>query len=214
MSVHLTLNGIKESCPAPGEGVLDCEAASLTYTFENGYIVVLSGPLQAHILLVPNNSPTSPPQPAQSPPGPGHKLKFSCIDFSSKLVTKSIDLNAIKPGRGLWGSGAPFPPPMPSLDMGSPMGMPLMNGFRTGTPGQDGRNSSGSGVSSSPTMANTISSGGSTVGPAGPDRMVILERALIPVDPVNGFGITESTMRVLEVGTALGCRWTFVDHSF
>ncbi|KIO25000.1 hypothetical protein M407DRAFT_76275 [Tulasnella calospora MUT 4182] len=198
-SIHITLNAVRESCPAPGEGIIECANASFTYTFDTGYVVVLSGPLRAHIYLVPNPAPQSTdgpspqPQLGQGQPGPGHTLKFNFIEFTSKRVSKTIDPNAVKGPRmqtqGLsWSDGE------------SPMGM--VNGMMGGdTPINsfvNGHDSTGTGASSSPTMVGS-STGATMGGNQERERGWWIEKAFLPAEPVNAFGIPESTMRVLEV---------------
>ncbi|KAG8905274.1 hypothetical protein FRB99_000344 [Tulasnella sp. 403] len=223
VSIHLTLNNVRESSPAAGEGVVDCPNASFTYTFDSGYIVVLRGPLRAHIILVP--SPPEPTTPSTSPHQPPqslrHTLKFSYFEFSSKQVSKSLDLGAIK------GIRVPLPPmgdegsPMSVGQHGTPSGN-VHNGVlgmsRTDTPmngipaGPGAHDGSGSGMGGSPTMATSASQAG-TVGSVtgGP---IVIERAYLPPDPVNGFGITESTMRVLELAESVTQMGDLIQMSF
>ncbi|KAG8950947.1 hypothetical protein FRC04_007011 [Tulasnella sp. 424] len=208
-SIHLTLNAVRESCPAPGEGIVDCTNASFTYTFDSGYVVVLSGPLRAHIYLVPDmasqstDGPSPQPHPRQGQAGPSHSLKFNYIEFTSKKVSKTIDPNAVKGPRIL----VPSPPSSEVwIEAENPMG--VMNGMvGGGTPVNNlanGHESTGSGASSPPTLvggSRTASSAKTTIGGPG-ERGWLIERAFLPAEPVNAFGIPESTMRILELAEA------------
>lgn len=187
-SISLGLNGVVETSPAPGEGLVECTNASFTYTFDTGYNVQLTGLLRVHILLVPNTPPAPTNGTEGAPPTPAHKLKFSYFEFTSKKVTKSLAVTAIKGNRMLYTS--------PSLEGSSPSGtighVSPPGGANVGAMSNvalDGSNASNSsGASTSPTLVNGV-----------PEPVLVVERALMPPDPVNEFGITQCTMRVLEV---------------
>ncbi|KAG8950948.1 hypothetical protein FRC04_007012 [Tulasnella sp. 424] len=220
-SIHLTLNAVRESCPAPGESIVDCTNASFTYTFDSGYVVVLSGPLRAHIYIVPNQAsqstdrPSHQPHPEQGQPGPGHSLKFNYIEFTSKKVSKTIDPNAIKGPRML----LPFPASSGVwIEAESPMS--VMNGMMGGdTPVNslvNGHESTGSGESSSPTLVSgsrTASSANTLMGGPG-ERGWVMERVFLPAEPVNAFGIPESTMRILELAESVAQLSDLITLSF
>lgn len=61
----------------------------------------------------------------------------------------------------------------------------------------NGPESTGTGASSSPTMVGGNNTGTTMVVPQ--EKGWVIERAVLPAEPVNAFGIPESTMRVLEV---------------
>ncbi|KDQ12686.1 hypothetical protein BOTBODRAFT_633671 [Botryobasidium botryosum FD-172 SS1] len=153
-SIHLTLNGARESSHAPGEALIECTAATWTYTFANGYVITLMGPLRAHVVVVPQPPTLHGPQ--------LHSLKFSYVEFSSSRFTKTFNIDAIEGTRSLGPispSGSPHAPNT-SGPQASPNGM------------QPKKNE---------------------------EYHVLIDRAVLPPEPVNAFGIPQATMRCLEV---------------
>ncbi|KAG9015729.1 hypothetical protein FRB93_012293 [Tulasnella sp. JGI-2019a] len=194
-SISLGLNGVHESCPAPGEGLVECQSASFTYTFDTGYIVTLIGLLRVHILLVPNDN-SAQANNVNGSDGAPHKLKFSYFEFTSKKVNKSLSVGAIKGTRTLYTSPSATDGSSPTATVQghvSPSTAAMMGQQPIGLDGLvAGGASDSSGVSTSPTLVNGI-----------PEPVLLVERAFMPPDPVNEFGITQCTMRVLELAESM-----------
>jgi hypothetical protein len=176
-SMTLSLDGARERVVGPNHAIVQCVAAMWTYRYRNGYTVTLRGPFTAHVVLTP--SATQNGAPAQSVPPTTFMLKIDHIQFDSNLYEKHVAVDVICGTR---------------LDANK---TPL--------------------VRNAPTPSPTINGAG--VPPAPPPQppqppplqasqrdderweepRITYERASIPAEPVNAFGIPQATMRCLEV---------------
>ena len=164
---------------------MECNTAAFNYTFENGYVVTLNGPLRAHLQLEPNLQSGDP---NIQPPPPSHTLKFNHMEFSSRQITKYISLDAIKSG--------------PTNDMGiMDHSTPLGNGMNGVINGISGGMSNGINSATQTPLQQHAVPPGQQLSPmsGGGSGRTILERVSIPLEPVNAFGIPQATMRTLEV---------------
>ena len=180
----LSLDGARERMYAHGHAVVECVTAVWTYRYKNGYIVTLRGPLTAHVIIT-SPTPTPPAAAAAaaaSANGAGNFiLKFDDFQFDANYHDKYIALDAIQGTRT--SAPDPIPPPMAGLSPRTPR-------IRNTTP------VGGVGPSSGP--PNT-----SEDDKLWEEPRLIIERGVIPGEPVNAFGIPQATMRCLELAESV-----------
>lgn len=188
-SISLSLNGVQEIQTGPSEAVVECMSASFTYNFDSGYVVTLSGQLRVHVVSVPH-TPLKPANPNE-PQSVENRLKFNWMEFISRKVSKSIAVASIIGTRPYGPSSVDGSSPTTAQGHVSPSNAAAtvvpsqVSGLEANIAASGASNSSG--VSSSPTLVN------------GMVEPICISHAIMPPDPVNEFGITQCTMRVLEV---------------
>lgn len=161
----LSLDGARERPHSAGHSIVECVGAVWTYKYNNGYTVVLRGPLTVHLVLTPAYPPGTVPPP-QKPP---YMLKFEEFVFDANSHEKYIALDSI---------------------MGTRVaGSPKMSRIRNSTPTPNG---------SSSQHQHQLEEDKKWEEPR-----ITIERASIPGEPVNAFGIPQATMRCLEVRALL-----------
>jgi hypothetical protein len=172
----LSLDGARERGFRPNQAIVQCVSAMWTYRYHNGYTVTLRGPFTAYVSATANA--TQGGAPAQSAPPSTVTLKIDHIQFDSNVYEKHVAVDVIGGNR---------------LDI-------------TKTPQ----------VRNAPTPSPTINGAGVSPLPPQPPQppppqtgqrdderweepRITYERAFIPAEPVNAFGIPQATMRCLEV---------------
>jgi len=165
----LTLDGARERLFDYGHAIVECVSAVWTYKFNNGYTVLLKGPMTVHVVITTAQANASGHHPHHQLGGNYH-LKFENFEFEAKSHEKFIALDSIV-----------GPRTMESPKMARPGG---------------GRHSI-NGMPLSGSMDSIMDQEDEERKWEEP-RMVI-ERGLIPGEPVNAFGIPQATMRCLEV---------------
>ncbi|KAI0260497.1 LIM-domain binding protein, partial [Gloeopeniophorella convolvens] len=182
-SMTLSLDGARERVVGPNHAIVQCVAAMWTYRYHNGYTVTLRGPFTAHVFVI-----SGPPQngaPAQSGPHGPFTLKINHIQFDSNMYEKHVALDVIG-GSRLDINKTPQP-------RNAPTPSPTMNG---------------TGVPQAPPPPPPPPPPGPQPPQGGPsderwdEPRITYERASIPAEPVNAFGIPQATMRCLEVRAA------------
>lgn len=179
----LSLDGARERVYSQGHAVVECVTAIWTYKYANGYTVTLRGPLTAHLVMV---SPHPPGHIiAGQTPGtaaPPYVLKFDDFQFDANYHDKYLSLESVGGIRRPEDSNAP------AGGIGTPVQVPKTPKVKEAT---------------MPTMVNGIIGPGGGAPPEEEKRWdeprVIIDRATIPGEPVNAFGIPQATMRCLEV---------------
>ena len=205
-SMSINIEGAKERTIHPSVPigsnvcVLDCQNAVWTYNYKCGYIVTLRGPLSFIVSL----QPAVPPQQQQqlngiggiggggvggvgggggglAPGQPAYSYKFENITFNSRMHDKAIRVEKIVGQRG-----EPIPRKSPKMKH------------------EDGSTTTMSSSGSSSALNGAGTGTGAGAGSAGHDddetcNVQIIERAEIPQEPINTFGIPQATMRCLEV---------------
>ncbi|KAG8935885.1 hypothetical protein FRC02_005884 [Tulasnella sp. 418] len=193
-SISISMNGARETLSNVGESLVECTFASFTYSFENGYVVVHTGPLRAHVLVVP----VDPQSMDALGNAPNYHLKFIFVEFSAKKVVKQIHVDCIR------SLSAPTRRPQ-SPQSGTIQSSPTMmtNGIESNQNlSMTGLPMSSPGSSSSP--HNNQGAGNSV--PAGTildGSLIVVDKVTMPLDPVNGFGIPQGTMRCLELAESV-----------
>lgn len=153
-SMSFTLDNAAESPGRGGTSMIECPNAAWTYRYDNGYTVVLKGPLIVSAQFVPSA-------------GNRYTIKFDSIRFDAYEHEKSLSIDAIIGHRS-----EPTLTPTPRI-----------------------RNANIPGAT--PNMAHAEDSRSSSQ--AQDEFRIIIEKANIPTEPVNAFGIPQATMRCLEV---------------
>jgi hypothetical protein len=169
-SMTLSLDGARERIVGPNRAVVQCVSAMWTYRYHNGYTVTLRGPFTAHVIADPN--PAQNGVPAQSAPCSPSMLKIDHIQFDSNIYEKHVSVNVIGGNR--------------------------LDAIKT----LQVRN-----ASASPTVSDTDapshpllpSQAGQRDAQRWEEPRITYERAFIPAEPVNAFGIPQASMRCLEV---------------
>lgn len=199
-----------EERPGMGAAMLECANAHWTYHYRTGYIVTLRGTLSVTLVTqtfpAPVQQQGSPSQQNGNTPGAQQQQpivlhRFDNLTFNAKSHDKSILVERIEGRRG------------------EARGRPL-SAVKTETgPSPRILNAVAGSSSSSSSSSMTAGAGPSTpahqqhqhqlphqqglgqlddlVGNA--NRVVPLEEAYIPCEPVNAFGIPQAAMRCLEV---------------
>jgi LIM-domain binding protein len=169
-SMTLCLDGARERVVGPNHAVVQCVSAMWTYRYYNGYTVTLRGPFTAHVFATP--SATQNGTPARSVPHSTSMLKIDHIQFDSNLQEKHVSVDVI-------GGDC--------LDANK---TPGVCNASTPSPTADDTD-----VPSPPPPPQTDQRDVQRW----EEPRIAYERAFIPVEPVNAFGIPQATMRCLEV---------------
>ncbi|KAI0289515.1 LIM-domain binding protein-domain-containing protein [Russula brevipes] len=175
-SMTLSLDGARERGIRPNQAVVQCVSAMWTYRYHNGYTVTLRGPFTAYVSVTANA--TQGGAPAQSVPPSTFTLKIDHIQFDSNVYEKHVAVDVIG-GNRLDTSKTPqvrnAPTPSPTIN--------------------------GAGVSPLPPQPPQPppTQTGQRDDERWEEPRITYERAFIPAEPVNAFGIPQATMRCLEV---------------
>lgn len=177
----LSLDGARERVVGSNQAIVQCVSAMWTYRYHNGYIVTLRGPFTAYVSVIPNATQNG--APAQSVPPSGFTLKIDHIQFDSNVYEKHVAVDVIG-GNRLDSNKTPQvrngPTPSPTMNGAAGPPPPLPPPHPPQPP---------------PSQAGQRDEGGWE------DHRITYERAYIPTEPVNAFGIPQATMRCLEVRT-------------
>jgi hypothetical protein len=176
----LSLDGARERVVGPNQAVVQCVSAMWTYRYRNGYTVTLRGPFTAHVVVTPNATQNG--APAQSVPPTSFMLKIDHIQFDSNLYEKHVAVDVIL-GNRLDANKTP-------LVRNAPTPSPIMNG--TGIPPAPPQQSQ------QPLQPPPLQAG-QRDDERWEEPRITYDRATIPAEPVNAFGIPQATMRCLEV---------------
>ncbi|KAI0250858.1 LIM-domain binding protein [Lactifluus subvellereus] len=177
-SMTLSLNGARERVVGPNHGIVQCISAMWTFRYHNGFTVTLRGPFTAHVIAIPNATQNGPPVP--SAPHSTFMLKIDHIQFDSNFHEKHVSVDQIG-GSRLDANKTPQVRNAPTPSS------PTVNG--AGVPPQP--------LSQLPQPLP--SQAGQRNEERWEEPWIAYERAFIPADPVNAFGIPQATMRCLEV---------------
>ncbi|KAI0299759.1 LIM-domain binding protein [Multifurca ochricompacta] len=176
-SMTLSLDGARERVIGPNHAVVQCVSAMWTYRYHNGYTVTLRGPFTAHVFVIPSAAQNG--GPGQSAPHSTFTLKIDHIQFDSNLYEKHVAVDVIGGNR---------------LDVNktpqvrnAPTPSPIMNGTSIPPPPPPQP------PQPPPPQA------GQRDDERWEEPRITYERAFIPAEPVNAFGIPQATMRCLEV---------------
>jgi len=174
----LSLDGARERIVGPNQAVVQCVSAMWTYRYRNGYTVTLRGPFTAYVAMTPNATQNS--ASAHSVPPSPYTLKIDHIQFDSNLYEKHVAVDVIGGNR---------------LDANK---TPQVRNAPTPTP-----TTNGAGVPPPPPpqqpQPQPPPQGGQRDDERWEEPRITYERAFIPAEPVNAFGIPQATMRCLEV---------------
>lgn len=193
-SMSLNIDGAKEQLPLPHPQAtqqcvtIECQNASWTYNYSNGYIVTLKGPLSAIISVQFPPMPT-PTSPSSSFPYHHHPLtKIEHLKFDARKVVKAINVNAIV------GQRAKDP---------VRRRMPVFKTEGSSRPGSSAGGGAGMGLralgSSSNESTPRSDENEERERTAGGELVIEIADASIPTEPVNAFGVPGACMRCLEV---------------
>jgi len=88
-SMTMNIAGAHERLLSHRQAVIECPHAIWTFTYGDGYVVALNGPLTAYISAIPN-----PPQPSQSSGvDADHKLKIDKLAFDGMFQKRTFDVD-------------------------------------------------------------------------------------------------------------------------
>lgn len=165
--------------------VVECDLAFWTFYYENGYVVTLKGPFTAYGQFKPNPrySPQPPPAlPGQPPPPPEHPyiFTFDAISFQAISHEKYVMVDRIIGNRTNPDSTSSLHQRVrhPATPNATPILMPAATGDM---------------------VVKEEERAGIEFGLGSAEQGVVIERAVIPPEPVNSFGIPQATMRCFEV---------------
>ncbi|KAL0581199.1 hypothetical protein V5O48_000787 [Marasmius crinis-equi] len=168
-SMTLTLDGARERLYDYGHAIVECVSAVWTYKYNNGYTVILKGPMTVHVVLTTGLPPGASGHHPHHQLGGNYFLKFENFEFEAKSHEKFIAIDAIA-GRRQEES--------PRLSRGG-----------------SGRHS----VNGLPISGSMDSVGDQDEERRWEEPRMVIERGHIPGEPVNAFGIPQATMRCLEL---------------
>jgi hypothetical protein len=174
-SMTLSLDGARERVVGPNHAIVQCVSAMWTYRYLNGYTVTLRGPFTAHVIVIPNTSQNGPP--VQSASSSAFMLKIDHIQFDSNLYEKHVSVDQI---------GGRFEANKTPQARSGPTQSPTVNGAGAPQP-------------PSQLPQPQPSQAGQRDDERLEDSRINYDRASIPAEPVNAFGIPQATMRCLEV---------------
>jgi LIM-domain binding protein len=169
----LSLDGARERVIGHNQAVVQCVSAMWTYRYHNGYTVTLRGPFTASVCLTSNTTQNG-ASAAQSALPSASMLKINHIQFDSNLYEKHVSVDVIT-GNRLDANKTPqvrnAPTPSPSVNGAAVLPQPQLQPPQTGQRDDE----------------------------RWEEPRITYERAFIPAEPVNAFGIPQATMRCLEV---------------
>lgn len=177
-SMTLSLDGAQERQYSQNHTLVECPNAIWTYKYINGYMVTLKGPLKAHLQFVqssplPNSNPMLPPQHQSQQPQPIPPPQQP--RFSLKFDSITFDANLHEKSLmidAIGGARIVEPPKTPRMR-------------HPATP------------NATPTMTGVTEEEKKSEEPR-----ILIEKAVIPAEPVNAFGVPQATMRCLEVSAS------------
>jgi len=191
-SMTLSLDGARERVVGPNHAVVQCVSAMWTYRYHNGYIVTLRGPFAAHVFVIPNTTQNG--ATAQSATHSPFALKIDHIQFDSNLYEKHVAVDVIG-GNRLDANKTP-------QVRNAPTPSPTMNGV---------------GVPPAPLPQPPQPPPAQAV-PRDDERWeeprITYDRAFIPAEPVNAFGIPQATMRCLELAESVAQMTDLMQYSY
>lgn len=173
-SMTLSLDGARERVVGPNHAVVQCVSAVWTYRYHNGYIVTLRGPFTAHVFVIPNTTQNG--ATAQSATHSPFVLKIDHIQFDSNLYEKHVAVDVIGGNR---------------LDTNK---TPQVHNAPTPSPTMNGVGVPPASLPQPPQQRQRDDE-------RWEEPRITYDRAFIPAEPVNAFGIPQATMRCLEVRT-------------
>ncbi|KAH9963371.1 LIM-domain binding protein [Lactifluus volemus] len=180
-SMTLSLDGARERVIGHNQAVVQCVSAMWTYRYHNGYTVTLRGPFTAYVCLTSNTTQNG-TSAAQSALPSALILKINHIQFDSNLYEKHVSVDVIT-GNRLDANKTPqvrnAPTPSPSVNGVGVLSQPQLPPPQTGQRDDE----------------------------RWEEPRITYERAFIPAEPVNAFGIPQATMRCLEVRSLARLRW-------
>ena len=177
-SMTLSLDGARERVVEPNKAIVQCVSAMWTYRYHNGYTVTLRGPFTAYVAVTANTTPNG--APAQSIPPP-YMVKIERIIFDSNLYEKHVAVDVITGNR---------------LDANK---TPQVRNAPTPSPTINGAGVPPAPASQPQPQPLPPPQGGQRDDERWEEPRITYERAFIPAEPVNAFGIPQATMRCLEV---------------
>lgn len=175
-SMTLSLDGARERVVGPDRAIVQCALAMWTFRYLNGYTVVLRGPFTAHVAVTRNT--TLDVSSAQPAPPSTFTLKIDHIQFDSDVCEKYVAVDVIGGNR---------------LNANQTLQIhhastPIRTFTRYGA------------VAPPPLQQPQPLQVGQRDEERCEEPRITYERAFIPADPVNAFGIPQATMGCLEVG--------------
>ncbi|KAI9511281.1 LIM-domain binding protein [Russula earlei] len=174
-AMTLSLDGARERVVGPNQAIVQCVSAMWTYRYRNGYTVTLRGPFTAYVAVTPNATQNG--ASAQSVPPP-YTLKIDHIQFDSNLYEKHVAVDVIG-GNRLDANKTP-------QVRNAPTPSPTPNGAGVPPP--------------PPSQQQQLPiQAGQRDDERWEEPRITYDRAFIPAEPVNAFGIPQATMRCLEV---------------
>lgn len=179
-SMTLSLDGARERVVGPDHAIVQCVSTMWTYRYHNGYIVTLRGPFTAYVTVTRNAIPDG-TVPGSAPPT--LMLKFDHIQFDSHVYEKHVAVDIIDGNR---------------RDTNK-INTPQIPNVSTST-------STRSGAGVQPPL-HSLQLQPLRVCQRNEERWelkeprITYERAFIPADPVNAFGVPQAVLRCLEVGS-------------
>ena len=171
-STTLSLDGARESIVEHSKAIVECVSATWTYRYHNGYTVTLRGSFTAHVVVTPSAAQNG--APAQTVP-PTSTLKIEFFQFNSELYEKHVAVDVIG-GNQLDAYKAP-----------------QVRNASTPSP-----TTSGAGIPSLPPPQPPPPQASQNDKEKWEEPQIAYERAFIPAEPVNSFGIPQAAMRCLE----------------
>jgi hypothetical protein len=190
-SMTLSLDGARERVVGPNHAVVQCVSAMWTYRYNNGYTVTLRGPFTAHVFVIPNTTQNG--ATAQSATHSPFLLKIDHIQFDSNLYEKHVAVDVIG-GNRLDANKTP-------QVRNAPTPSPIMNGV--GAP--------------PPPLPQPPPPPPTQAGQRDDERWeeprITYDRAFIPAEPVNAFGIPQATMRCLELAESVAQMTDLMQYS-
>ncbi|KAH9059358.1 LIM-domain binding protein-domain-containing protein [Lactarius vividus] len=182
-SMTLSLDGARERVVGSNHAVVQCVSAMWTYRYHNGYTVTLRDHLRHMSLTAPQRSLCH-TQP--------FLLKIDHIQFDSNLYEKHVAVDVIG-GNRLDANKTP-------QVRNAPTPSPTMNGV--GVP---------------PPLPQPPQPPPAQAGQRDDERWeeprITYERAFIPAEPVNAFGIPQATMRCLELAESVAQMTDLMQYS-
>jgi LIM-domain binding protein len=173
----LSLDGARERVVGPNRALVQCVSATWTYRYHNGYTVALRGPFTAYVVMIPNATQSG-AQP-ESALNPTFSLKIGRIQFDSNLYEKNVSVNAIG-GSRLDANGNPEVPnastPLPTVSDADAPSQPLPL----------------------PPFPREVQEDIRRWEEPWEEHWITYDRAFIPIEPVNAFGVPQASMRCLE----------------
>jgi len=172
----LSLDGARERVVGPNHVAVQCVSAVWTYRYRNGYTVTLRGPFTAYVVVIPNAAQNG--ASARSAHLATCDLVIDRIHFDSNRYEKHVAVEAI--------GGTRLDANKPPQVGNAPTPSPTINGADVLPPPP-------------PQPPQPPRQASQRDDEKWEEPRITFERASIPAEPVNVFGIPQATMRCLEV---------------